>query len=141
MSDMERISISLPSKLLEEFDKIIDEKGYASRSEAIRDALREYIIKYKWLKSLEGERVGTLSVIYNHHAPEILEKLTDLQHKYKDVIMANLHIHLDEDNCLEIIIISGDAKKIIELKNNISTIKGVKLAKLSVVAPKDKIPE
>lgn len=141
MSDMERISISLPSKLLKEFDEIIDEKGYASRSEAIRDALREYILRYKWLKSLKGERIGTISIIYNHHAPEVMEKITDLQHEYRDVILANLHIHLDDEHCLEIIMVKGDAKRIVELKNKLNSTKGVKLAKLSVVAPATQIPE
>ncbi|WP_457611927.1 ribbon-helix-helix protein, CopG family, partial [Methanocaldococcus sp.] len=72
MGDMERISISIPAKLLKEFDEVIAEKGYASRSEAIRDAIRDYIIRYKWLQSMEGERAGSVNVIYNHHSHEVM---------------------------------------------------------------------
>ncbi len=138
---MERISVSLPSKLLKEFDEIIAERGYASRSEAIRDAIRDYIIKHKWIQSLEGERAGAINIIYNHHENDVMEKLTEIQHDYNDIIVATLHIHLDKDHCLETVLVRGDAKKIKELTNKISALKGVKQVKLSIMVPEGHIPE
>ncbi|WP_456371994.1 nickel-responsive transcriptional regulator NikR [Methanocaldococcus sp.] len=141
MTEMDRISISLPIKLLEEFDKIIAERGYASRSEAIRDAIRDYIIKHKWIHSLEGERAGNISVIYNHHESDVMEKITEIQHEYTDIIVATLHLHLDHDHCLESILVRGDAKRIRELTDKLTALKGVKLVKLSVMVPEGGIPE
>ncbi len=141
MTEMDRISISLPSKLLKEFDEIIAERGYASRSEAIRDAIRDYIIKHKWIHSLEGERAGSISVIYNHHASDVMEKITEIQHNYSDIIVATLHLHLDHDHCLETILVRGDAKKIRELTDRLTALKGVKQVKLSVMVPGGQIPE
>ncbi|MCQ6253596.1 nickel-responsive transcriptional regulator NikR [Methanocaldococcus sp.] len=141
MTEMDRISISLPIKLLEEFDKIIAERGYASRSEAIRDAIRDYIIKHKWIHSLEGERAGNISVIYNHHESDVMEKITEIQHEYTDIIVATLHLHLDHDHCLESILVRGDAKRIRELTDKLTALKGVKLVKLSVMVPEVGIPE
>ncbi len=141
MTEMDRISISLPSKLLKEFDEIIAERGYASRSEAIRDAIRDYIIKHKWIHSLEGERAGSISVIYNHHASDVMEKITEIQHNYTDIIVATLHLHLDHDHCLETILVRGDAKKIRELTDRLTALKGVKQVKLSVMVPGGQIPE
>ncbi|HIQ32187.1 MAG TPA: nickel-responsive transcriptional regulator NikR [Methanothermococcus okinawensis] len=141
MVDMDRISISLPTKLLEEFDKVIAERGYACRSEAIRDAIRDYIIKHKWISSLEGERVGNISIIYNHHSHELMKKLTDIQHSYTDLIVATLHMHLDREHCMEVILVKGDAKRIKELTDKLASQKGVKYVKLTVMTPGGKIPE
>lgn len=138
---MERISISLPEKLLEEFDEIIEKRGYVSRSEAIRDSIRDYIIKHKWIHSLEGERAGTITIIYDHHSPDLMEKITTIQHDYGDIIVATLHMHLDHDNCMEVILIKGDAKKIRELTDKLTALKGVKQTKLTVMVPGGKIPQ
>ncbi|GBF36917.1 MAG TPA: nickel-responsive transcriptional regulator NikR [Methanothermococcus okinawensis] len=141
MVEMDRISVSLPTKLLEEFDKVISERGYACRSEAIRDAIRDYIIKHKWIRSLEGERIGNISIIYNHNSPELMKKLTTIQHTYTDLIIATLHMHLDHDHCMEVILVRGDANKIKELTDKLASQKGVKYVKLTVMAPGGKIPE
>ncbi|AEF97010.1 nickel-responsive transcriptional regulator NikR [Methanotorris igneus] len=141
MVDMDRISISLPTKLLNEFDEIIAERGYASRSEAIRDAIRDYIIKHKWIHSLEGERAGTINVIYDHHMSDVTEKLTEIQHDYTDIIVATLHVHLDHDHCMEVILVRGDAKQIKELTDKLTAQKGVKQVKLTVMVPGGKVPQ
>ncbi|EHP88324.1 nickel-responsive transcriptional regulator NikR [Methanotorris formicicus] len=141
MVDMDRISISLPTKLLSEFDEIIAERGYASRSEAIRDAIRDYIIKHKWIHSLEGERAGTINVIYDHHMSDVTEKLTEIQHDYADIIVATLHVHLDHDHCMEVILVRGDAKEIKELTDKLTAQKGVKQVKLTVMVPGGKVPQ
>jgi len=141
MVDMDRISISIPSKLLGEFDEIIDSRGYVSRSEAIRDSIRDYIIKHKWIHSLEGERAGTITIVYDHHATDLMEKVTSIQHDFGDIITATMHMHMDHDNCMEIIIIRGDAKKIRDLTDKLTAQKGIKQVKLTVMAPGDKIPQ
>jgi CopG family nickel-responsive transcriptional regulator len=141
MVDMDRISISLPTKLLNEFDEIIAERGYASRSEAIRDAIRDYIIKHKWIHSLEGERAGTINVIYDHHMSDVTEKLTEIQHDYAEIIVATLHVHLDHDHCMEVILVRGDAKQIKELTDKLTAQKGVKQVKLTVMVPGGKVPQ
>ena len=141
MVDMDRISISLPTKLLGEFDEVISERGYASRSEAIRDAIRDYIIKHKWIHSLEGERAGTITIIYDHHASELMKKLTEIQHKNGDLIVATLHMHLDHDHCMEVVLVKGEAKRIRELTDKLTSQKGVKQVKLTVMVPGGNIPE
>ena len=141
MVDMDRISISLPTKLLGEFDEVISERGYASRSEAIRDAIRDYIIKHKWIHSLEGERAGTITIIYDHHASELMKKLTEIQHKHGDLIVATLHMHLDNNHCMEVVLVKGEAKRIRELTDKLTSQKGVKQVKLTVMVPGGNIPE
>lgn len=128
---MERISISLPEKLLEEFDRILKEKGYVSRSEGIRDAIRSYILEHSFVSQLTGEVAGTISIIYDHDESNVLERLTDAQHDFAGVIDSSLHIHLDRRHCLEVIVVRGDSSKIKQLLNRLKSIKGVKYAKLT----------
>ena len=139
--DVDRISISLSEKLLDEFDKIILKKGYVSRSEAIRDAIRDYIIKHQWIYSLDGERTGAITIIYNHHTNELTNKLIEIQHENKDLIMATLHIHLNHDHCMEVIIVKGEAKRIREFTDKLTSQKGVKNVKLTVMVIGESIPE
>jgi CopG family nickel-responsive transcriptional regulator len=128
---MERISISLPERLLEEFDKILKEKGYVSRSEGIRDAIRSYILEHSFMSQLSGEIAGTISIIYDHDETNVLERLTDAQHDFAEVIDSSLHIHLDRHHCLEVIVVRGDSTPIKQLLNRLKSIKGVKYAKLT----------
>jgi CopG family nickel-responsive transcriptional regulator len=128
---MERISISLPEKLLEEFDRILKEKGYVSRSEGIRDAIRNYIIEHGIISQVSGEIAGTISIIYDHDESNVLDKLTDAQHDFAEVIDSSLHIHLDKHHCLEVIVVRGDSNAIKQLLNRLTAIKGVKYAKLT----------
>ncbi|WP_457555989.1 nickel-responsive transcriptional regulator NikR [Candidatus Pyrohabitans sp.] len=128
---MERISISLPEKLLEEFDKILREKGYVSRSEGIRDAIRSYILEHSFLSQLSGDIAGTISIIYDHDESNVLERLTDTQHEFSEVIDSSLHIHLDRQHCLEVIVVRGNSADIKRLLNRLKAMKGVKYAKLT----------
>ncbi|HIP58602.1 MAG TPA: nickel-responsive transcriptional regulator NikR [Archaeoglobus profundus] len=125
-----RIGVSLPKNLLEEFDSIIRSRGYSSRSEAIRDAIRSYIMEYKWLEKEEGEIVGVVNVIYNHNVKGISDKIISLQHDFLNVITTTLHIHLNKDYCLEMILVKGDMKEIKKLIDKITAIKGVANVKL-----------
>ncbi|MBA2862972.1 nickel-responsive transcriptional regulator NikR [Methanococcus maripaludis] len=141
MVDMDRISISLPTNLLAEFDEIIEERGYASRSEAIRDSIRDYLIKHKWIHSLEGHRAGTISIIYDHHSTDVMEKLTTIQHDYEKLIVATIHMHLDHDHCMEVVLVKGDASDIKDLTDKLTSQKGVKQVKLTVMVPGGNIPQ
>ena len=128
---MIRISMSLPKKLLKEFDEVLDERGYNSRSKGIRDALQDYILRYQWMNEMEGERIGILAVIYDHGYTGVMEDLTDIQHDFREYISAVMHIHMTEKYCLEVIVVNGDIKHIRELAENIQKLKGVEHAKLT----------
>jgi CopG family nickel-responsive transcriptional regulator len=123
--------MSLPKKLLKEFDEVLDERGYNSRSKGIRDALQDYILRYQWMNEMEGERIGILAVIYDHGYTGVMEDLTDIQHDFREYISAVMHIHMTEKYCLEVIVVNGDIKHIRELAENIQKLKGVEHAKLT----------
>lgn len=125
-----RIGVSLPKRLLDEFDSIIKTRGYSSRSEAIRDAIRSYIAEYKWLEREKGEIVGVINVMYDHHFKGISDSLTSLQHNFHEIITTTLHIHLNKDVCLEMILVKGDMEEIKKLVDNVSAIRGVTSVKL-----------
>jgi CopG family nickel-responsive transcriptional regulator len=126
-----RIGVSLPPRLLEKFDSVIVGMGYANRSEAIRDAIREYILKNE-LKVEKGERVGAISLIYDHDIHGVNDVLTDLQHRYCEEIQSSIHLHLDKHNCMELIIVRGDAKMVKEIKDRLTSTSGVKHSDLLI---------
>ncbi len=120
-----RIGVSLPPKLLSKFDEVIGGMGYANRSEAIRDSIREYLLKNE-LRGERGRRVGVISIIYDHDVRGVNDLLIELQHKYSKIIQLTTHLHLDEHNCMELVIVRGDASKIKEIKDRLTSIRGVK---------------
>lgn len=125
-----RIGVSLPKNLLDEFDSIIRTRGYSSRSEAIRDAIRNYIMEYKWLEKEEGEIVGVVYIIYDRTVKGVSDAIIDIQHEFLDVITTTMHIHLSKDYCLEIILVKGDMKSVKVLVDKAMAIKGVMSVKL-----------
>lgn len=130
ISHILRFGVSLEKELLDKFDRLIKEKGYSNRSEAIRDLIRQELIKKQWEK---GEEVaGAITLVYNHHKRELLNKITDIQHKFQKIILSTQHIHLDHDNCLEIIAVRGRPKEVKILADILKAIKGVKHATLSM---------
>ena len=126
-----RIGVSLPSNLLSKFDTIIQGRGYSSRSEGIRDAIRAYIVEYEWMDRESGEEIGTITYLYDHEQRGLGDELTEVQHHYLGMIKSSTHIHLDNENCFEMIVIQGDAKRIKDLAENIMSLKGVKHVKLT----------
>ncbi|MDI6810441.1 MAG: nickel-responsive transcriptional regulator NikR [archaeon] len=126
-----RIGVSLPSNLLNKFDTIIRGRGYSSRSEGIRDAIRAYIVEYEWMERESGEEIGTITYIYDHKQRGLGDELTEAQHHFIDMIKTSAHIHLDDENCFEIVVLKGDAKEIKRLAENIMSLKGVKHLKLT----------
>lgn len=137
--ELMRIGVSLPDNLLDKFDEIIKKRGYSSRSEGIRDAIRSYIIHYDWMNEVEGERIGIISIIYEHDQRGLVNNLTDIQHTYSDLIKSSVHVHLDHDNCLEIIVLQGEGKSVKELAESMMALKGVKHVKLSTISPNSKL--
>lgn len=131
---MMRISMSLPKKLLNEFDEVLKDRGYNSRSKGIRDALKDYIVRYQWMKDIEGDRIGIVAVIYDHHYTGVLEDLTDIQHDFRDYINATMHIHMTGKSCLEVIVVKGEAQEIRNLTEKIMRLKGVEHVKLTTAA-------
>jgi CopG family transcriptional regulator, nickel-responsive regulator len=130
MSELVRFGVSLEKTLLEKFDKFIKERNYTNRSEAIRDLIRQELIKKEWL---QGEDVaGTITLVYDHHKRELQSKLIDIQHDYQKLIISTQHIHLDHDNCLEIIAARGNPANLQKLADSIKALKGVKHGTLSM---------
>ena len=129
MSHITRFGISMDSKLLDRFDKLISEQGYSNRSEAFRDLVRERLVKEEWEKE-ELETVGTITIIYDHHKRELAEKIIDHQHHQHDSIISTMHVHLDVHNCLEVLAVKGKAKDIKKIADELISTKGVKHGKL-----------
>lgn len=125
MSSAARYTVSMDSRLLEKFDKHIDKKGYANRSEAIRDLIRDALVEEEWGKPNE-KTAATVTLIYNHHKPDLAQRLTHIQHHHNDIVVATTHVHLDNDNCLEVIILRGKSRDVKTLSENLIAIKGIK---------------
>ncbi len=132
-SDLSRIGISLPKNLLDRFDEILEYRGYSSRSEGIRDAIRNYITYYKWMSDVTGERQGVITMIYDHEQRGLLQVLTEIQHEYLDVIQSSLHSHISHDKCVEIILLRGDGAKIKDIAEHLMSQKGVESVKLTTI--------
>ncbi|MDD2889404.1 MAG: nickel-responsive transcriptional regulator NikR [bacterium] len=128
-----RFAVSLPEDLLETFDKIISKKNYPSRSEAIRDLIRANFIEQEWTEG-NKEVIGTISIVYDHDTRELLDKLMDFQHHHHSFIISSTHIHLDNHNCLEVIIVKGKGKDIKDMADKLISIRGVKHGKLSTTS-------
>ncbi|HEY3422389.1 MAG TPA: nickel-responsive transcriptional regulator NikR [Methanocellaceae archaeon] len=133
--ELMRIGVSLPDNLLDRFDEIIKKRGYSSRSEGIRDAIRSYIIHYEWMNEVEGDRIGIISLIYDHDQRGLVSNLMEIEHLYTDLIRSSVHVHLDESNCLEIIALQGEGKRVKEIAEKMMALKGVKHVKLSTISP------
>jgi CopG family nickel-responsive transcriptional regulator len=131
MQNIVRFGVSIDEHLLEHFDALIARKGYVNRSEAIRDLIRTMIANED-ISDPETDAIGTLSIVYNHHAAELADKLNDLQHHSFKNIVSTTHIHLDEHNCLEVLILKGKTRDIKSIADKLSAIKNVKNGQLTL---------
>jgi CopG family transcriptional regulator, nickel-responsive regulator len=125
MAELARIGIAISQDLLEEYDDLIAKRGYTNRSEAFRDLVRNELVN-EISGSADAEVYGTITLVYDHHARLLSEKLTDLQHRYYAAVMSTIHVHLDHDNCLEVILVRGKSSLVQELANALIATKGVK---------------
>jgi CopG family nickel-responsive transcriptional regulator len=130
MTGLERFSISIEKSLYRTMMKLLDKKGYANRSEFIRDLIRKELVEEEWKNNEEA--LGTITLIFDHHKHQLSERLLDLQHHYHQEIMASTHVHLDQHLCVETILARGKARKIEELANRLKKEKGVIHASLSL---------
>jgi len=131
MSNLTRIGIALDADLLEKFDQLIEQRGYSNRSEAFRDLIRNELVEEAW-KSPESEVVGSVTLVYNHHVRQLNDKLLDVQHDHHNAILSTLHVHLDHENCLEVLLIKGKAADVQRIANALISTKGVKHGRLTL---------
>jgi len=124
MAELTRITISLETSLLDAFDKHIAGKGYENRSEAIRDLIRDRLIREE-AKHRDGEQVAVVTMVYDHHARELASKLIDKQHHHHDLVVSTLHVHLGERHCLEVSILRGPGEEVTHLGDELLATRGV----------------
>ena len=127
-----RFSISLEEDLLRRFDEYITLRSYSNRSEAVRDLIRDSFVRREWDE--DGHVIGVISLVYNHGSPQLQQRITRHQHDSHERIVSTTHVHIDHDNCLEVIIVSGPATGIAALADGLSAIRGVRNCSLSVTA-------
>lgn len=133
MAGLTRFGVSIPGRLLGDFDRLIARKGYQNRSEAIRDLIRDSLVTQEW-RTGSREMVGTISLVYSHHTRELSRILTNMQHDHYKTILSTLHIHLDEHNCLEVLVLKGKSEEIKKISDRLIGTKGVKHGKLSLTS-------
>ena len=130
MSELVRFGVSLPDDLLQRFDELIRRKNYASRSEAFRDLIRQELVKKEWEEDVAI--AGAITLIYDHHKRSLLSTITDIQHGFQEIIISTQHVHLDHNNCLEIIAVKGLSSAVQRLADALKAIKGVKHGTISM---------
>ena len=133
MKQIERIGVSLDKKLLAGFDKLISSHGYQSRSEAIRDLIRQKLSRDK-LTNPKARALAVVLLVYDHHSANLMEKLLCLQHSHLFQTISSMHIHLDHHNCLEVIVLKGQAGQINKVAQKIVSLKGVRLGKVNFMS-------
>jgi CopG family nickel-responsive transcriptional regulator len=127
---LERIGISLERSLLEQFDRLIERRGYVNRSEAVRDLIREQLVEGGWSESESGEAVAVVAVVYDHGSSGVARKLAQLQHESHRAVVSSLHVHMDAHNCLEVLVLRGRAADVVRLAEGLVSTRGVKYGKI-----------
>lgn len=131
MSELSRIGVAIDADLLHKFDRLIEQRGYANRSEAFRDLIRDELVRDTWKRG-DSEVVGTVTLVYDHHVRLLNEKLTEMQHQAYRNILSSLHVHLDHDNCLEVLVVRGKASEVQRIADALISTKGVKHGRLTL---------
>jgi CopG family nickel-responsive transcriptional regulator len=131
---LSRIGIALDSELLQRFDRSIERRGYTNRSEAFRDLIRDRLVAER-TAAPDAIVVGTVTLIYDHHASGITEKLTEIQHEHHELVVSTSHAHLDHDSCLEVLIVHGKSAKVEKFSDQLISLKGVQHGRLVMTVP------
>jgi CopG family nickel-responsive transcriptional regulator len=131
MSGLSRIGVAIDSDLLDKFDQLIGQRGYTNRSEAFRDLIRDELVEKTW-ESPDSQVVGTVTLVYDHHVRLLNEKLTGIQHDFHHSILSTLHVHLDHDNCLEVLVVRGQSSVVRKVADVLISTKGVKHGRLTI---------
>lgn len=140
MSDLSRFSVSVEEKLLVSFDHLIDQQGYANRSEAFRDLMRDALVKAQLENESETNDVlGTLTLVYEHHASDLNDKMNELQHDHYHLVITVTHVHINHNDCMEVILLRGAMPEVKTLANGLLSLKGVKHGHLFVTLPSQEI--
>ncbi|HVX67626.1 MAG TPA: nickel-responsive transcriptional regulator NikR [Bryobacteraceae bacterium] len=134
MGELSRIGVAIDSDLLQKFDNLIASRGYTNRSEAFRDLIRDELVEKSW-ESPDRKVVGTVSLVYDHHVRLLNKKLTDVQHDHFHHVLSTLHVHLDHDNCLEVLVVRGKASDVKKIADTLIATKGVKHGRLTITTP------
>jgi len=121
--------------LLENYDRLVAERGYATRSEALRDLIREALIQQKIEMKSETQALGSLTLVYDHHASNLLQEMTQIQHNFHELILSVMHLHVNHNDCLEVIALRGIVAEIVALANGLLSLKGIKNGKLFLTLP------
>ncbi len=129
MDKVERFGVSMPEKLVKDFDAAIGAKGYKNRSEAIRDIVRNYLVEEDWSKK-DCEVVGTLTIVYDHHKSDLQHEINHVQHEHTDCVVCSQHVHMDKHNCLETIVLKGMASDVQRIADSLISTRGVKHGRL-----------
>lgn len=135
MSDLQRFGVSIESSLLESFDQLIAERGYATRSEALRDLIRDALVQARISLTDNADVLGSLTLVYDHHARELNDRMADLQHHHHNLVVSVVHVHVGPDDCMEVILLRGRADEVRALADGLLSLKGVKHGKLFVTLP------
>ncbi len=131
-----RFGVSIESDLLQKFDRFLEHGGYGTRSEAFRDLIRARLVEER-VQDPDAEAIGVLTLVYNHHQRELEEKLTDVQHHAHHHIITTTHVHLDHDNCMEVILLRGKVATVRALATALSSFKGVKHSNIALTSVRD----
>jgi CopG family nickel-responsive transcriptional regulator len=134
MGVLSRIGIALDSELIKRFDRSIERRGYTNRSEAFRDLIRDQLVSER-TSAPDAIVVGTVTLIYDHHAHGVTDKLTDLQHEHHELVVSTSHAHLDHDSCLEVLIVHGKSAKVEKFADLLIGLKGVQHGRLVMTVP------
>ncbi len=135
MSDIIRFGVSIEQDLLENFDRLIAERRYSTRSEALRDLIREALIQQKIEAEAETQALGSLTLIYDHHASHLLQEMAQIQHDFHELILSVMHLHVSHVDCMEVIALRGIVAEIVQLANGLLSLKGIKNGKLFLTLP------
>ena len=128
---IERIGISLERELLQRFDELIEEKGYENRSEAVRDLIRDALVQREWARaSGNDEKVALVALVYEHDSSSLSQKLAHIQHENHRAVVSALHVHMDEHNCLEVLVLRGRGREVLAMGEGLVSTKGVKFGRL-----------
>lgn len=138
MSGLVRFGISIDQDLLERFDREIISGGYTNRSEAIRDLIRNHLVESEW-SGEDVEVAGTITLVYDHHVRGLSDLLLEVQHRYHNVILSVMHVHLTHNNCLEVLVIKGPAGTAKEVAGRLLGVKGVKHGKLTITSTGERL--
>ncbi len=133
MSELIRFGVSIDRRLIEPFDALIEREGYTNRSEALRDLIRERLIREEE-QSGQGEVAGALTLVYDHHARGLDARLTDLQHEFMRCVIATTHVHLNHDHCMQTLLLRGEAEALRRLAGRLKALRGVKHVTLSLTS-------